>query len=277
MVYGRLLDAIACPCQSRRRLMTGGSTVGFMDKPNFKETAESVLRELPSVVGAFVREDAYGHPREIHLLIQPGPEPRHFARDVKDLLEERLGIPIDQRIISIAQLARDPAAEPAAETVRAGMRQAAPAPAAPRPRLRFLGSQTRVIAGRVIVRVELERGEQHFVGEAEDLETGGGRLRAGARAALHAATVACGGRLRLELDAASVVRASDRSYVLVSTTASAAYFGRRPLALAGAQELDEAAETAGALAALKATNRIVSLILGTSESDALPPRRVRRR
>jgi hypothetical protein len=248
-----------------------------MDKPSFKETAESVLRELPSVVGAFVREDAYGHPREIHLLIQPGPEPRHFARDVKDLLEERLGIPIDQRIISIAQLARDPATETAPEAAPATP-EPAPAPAEGRARLRFLGSQGRVTSGRVTIRVGLGRADERFVGEAEDVESAGGRLRAGARAALNAATVACRGKLRLELDYASLVRASDRNYVLVSTTASSAYFGRRPLALAGAQELDDDVESSGALAALKSANRIISLMLGMSDTQARTPRtRSRRR
>ena len=35
-----------------------------------KAEAEAVLRELPSVLGAFVREDVYGHPREVHLLVK---------------------------------------------------------------------------------------------------------------------------------------------------------------------------------------------------------------
>jgi hypothetical protein len=229
-------------------------------------------------VGAFVREDAYGHPREIHLLIQPGPEPRHFARDVKDLLEERLGIPIDQRIISIAQLARDPAAEPAPEAAAVAPAEPTPAPAERRPRLRFLGSQGRVTGGRVTIRVELGRDDERYIGEAEDVESAGGRVRAGARAALNAATVACRGKLRLEMDHASVVRASDRSYVLVSTTASSAHFGRRPLALAGAQELDDDVETSGALAALKSANRVISLMMDMTETQARTPKtRSRRR
>src|SRR5512135_3185888 len=83
-----------------------------MDKIRTKEAAEATLRELPSVIGAFVREDIYGHPREVHLLVKPGPNVRHLARDVRDLLEERLQVPVDQRIISIAQVTADPA-EPA--------------------------------------------------------------------------------------------------------------------------------------------------------------------
>lgn len=99
-----------------------------MDRTATKDAAEALLRELPSVLGAYVLEDVYGHPREIHVLIAAGPSVRHFARDVRDMLEERLGVPVDQRVISIAQLAGDPVDEaralpeppsPAAEAERA--------------------------------------------------------------------------------------------------------------------------------------------------------------
>jgi AraC-like DNA-binding protein len=76
-----------------------------VEKVHTKEAAEALLRELPSVLGAFVREDINGHPREIHLLVGPGPSVKLLAQDVRDLLEERLEVPIDHRIISIAQLA----------------------------------------------------------------------------------------------------------------------------------------------------------------------------
>src|SRR5688572_16103468 len=69
-----------------------------------KAEAEAVLRELPSVLGAFVREDVHGHPREVHLLVKAGTAPRDLARDVRDMLEEKLGVPVDQRVISIAQV-----------------------------------------------------------------------------------------------------------------------------------------------------------------------------
>ncbi|MFW6330907.1 MAG: hypothetical protein ACOC3J_04205, partial [Gemmatimonadota bacterium] len=79
-----------------------------MKRISSKATAEAALREIPSVLGAYVSEDADGHPREVHLLVRSGPDPAGLARDIRGLLEERLGIPIDQRVISIAQLARDP-------------------------------------------------------------------------------------------------------------------------------------------------------------------------
>lgn len=254
-----------------------------------KEAAEAALRELPSVVGAFVKEDVYGHPREIHLLIRPGPDPRYLAHDVRDLLEERLGIPVDQRVISIAQLAaaqtdanalpepdpdatepatgaRDAAAEPAPTGAQpAGSPPADPAarerPRDSDPRLRFLGVETQARDARVLVRARLRSGGQELQGEAVELEAASGRARAGAAAALQAISGAANLQGRFELENASVVRVEDREYVLASILASSPYLGRRPLALAGAQPIEVDVESAAALAALKAVNRVVSLML----------------
>jgi hypothetical protein len=262
-----------------------------MAKGEMKEAAEAALRELPSVVGAFVKEDVYGHPREIHLLIRPGPDPRYLAHDVRDLLEERLGIPVDQRVISIAQLAAGPpfqeetgepepagsaddepaASVPAPEPapppqVSVAAPLAAP-PAAPgrppeiAPRLRFLGVETQARDARVTVRARLQAGTQELYGEAVDLEAASGRARAGAAAALQAVSGAANLQGRFELENASVIRIEDREYVLVSAFASSPYLGRRPVALAGAQQVELDVESAAALAALKAVNRVLALML----------------
>ncbi|HSJ15475.1 MAG TPA: hypothetical protein VK939_13720 [Longimicrobiales bacterium] len=265
-----------------------------MPKRETKEAAEAVLRELPSVLGAFVREDVYGHPREVHLLVKPGPDPRHLARDIRDLLEERLGVPVDQRVISIAQLAPgaerpplvrpnpdvsrggpvDPASRPADAGGTAGASAqppTSPAPAAPptstarpaatEPRLRFIGVETQVRDARVLVRARLQAGERVLHGEAVELEATNGRARAGAAAALQAVTAAADKHGRFELENASVVRVLEREYVLVSALASSPYLGRRPLPLCGAQLVDVDVESAAALGALKAVNRILALML----------------
>jgi hypothetical protein len=256
-----------------------------MARGEMKEAAEAALRELPSVVGAFVTEDVYGHPREIHLLIRPGPDPRYLAHDVRDLLEEKLGIPVDQRVISIAQLAatvpppeavakvepddedQEQPARPEQPTVGAGA-AAPPVPATvaepardTAPRLRFLGIETQARDARVIVRARLRAGAQELYGESVDLEAASGRARAGAAAALQAVSGAANLQGRFELENASVIRVEDREYVLVSAFASSPYLGRRPLSLAGAQEVEVDVESAAALAALKAVNRVLSLML----------------
>lgn len=248
-----------------------------MRGPGTKEAAEAILRELPSVVGAFVREDVNGNPREIHLLVLPGQEPRHFARDIRSLLEERLGVGIDQRIISIAQLARDPTTEPTREgVVEEAISRDEPVPG-PR-RIRFVGCDSEVTAGRIMVRVELRDGDDLYSGEASELEAGSGRLRAGAAAALQAASAACAGRARFALDGAAHVHAGDRTYALISCTVTSSTLGRRAVALNGAQQLDDEPETAAALAALKAANRVLGLVrvMGAEEAPQ-PVARVRRR
>jgi len=270
-----------------------------MEKPGTKEAAESVLRELPSVVGAFVREDAYGNPREIHLLIKAGPKAAHFARDIKDLLEERLGIPIDQRIISIAQLAGDSVGvsgvalspdAPVDVRTSAAERGAAPAPgsaggeaergagADSRARLQFLSAENETADGRVVVRVKLAWEDSEYVGEAVELEAGSGHCRAGATAALRAANAACDGRAHFELEAATVVRALDRRYAMVTALASSPALGRQPLMLSGAKPVEELEplETAAVLATLKAVNRVLGLIIRMAPGGGSPPRRGRR-
>lgn len=238
-----------------------------MDSNGLKTVAESVLREMPFVVGAFVQPDAFGQPREIHLLIRPGPKPREFAQDVKTLLETRLRLSIDQRIISIAQLAEESApAPPPAEEPQA---PAEPVPAA---RLRLENVESRVDGGRVTVAVSLEHEGESLRGEATEFEAEEGRARAGARATLEALNARLDGRGRFGLDFAARVETLDRRYVLVSLVASGRRLGRRPAALAGAHPIEEPEETAAALAALKAANRALELLLAEEEAPTRRPR-----
>jgi hypothetical protein len=237
-----------------------GGIVTRMSRTNTKETAEALLRELPSVVGAFVREDLNGHPREVHLLVGPGPNPRHLARDVRDLLEERLGLPVDQRIISIAQLAVSAEQLALDQAAPATPALVTPLPVAPAgdPRLRFQSLETQTREGTVVVRVRLEHGARVITGEGVEVDVGVARLRAAASAALHAAAIACDQRMRFQLDGATPVRALGRNYVLVTVLASSPMIGRKPALLAGAQPMDEEPDQAAALAALMAVNRVVA-------------------
>src|SRR5688572_3583564 len=234
-----------------------------------KETAEAVLLTLPSVLGACVREDVNGHPREVHLLVGPGPNVRNLARDVRDLLEEKLRVPVDQRVISIAQLSsralvpseaadRETAVVSTALTVQRS---------APNYRVFFQGLETSVQGSRVLVRVRVRWAGQEHLGEATEVDAGHGRVRAAASAALRAATAACNSMVRLELDAATVVTALDREYVIVAVLAASTFIGRKPLTLSGAQPVEpDDAPTAAAFAALKAVNRVLELGLKAGES-----------
>lgn len=233
-----------------------------MAKTHTKEAAEALLRELPSVVGAYVKEDINGHPREVHLLIGPGPNARHLARDVRDLLEERLAVPIDQRVISIAQLTI-PAEDLGTELHELSGVTATepPEPEPPETRLRFETLQTQTREGTVLVRVRLLHGDRTVTGEAVELDVGLARLRAAATAALNAASQACGQRMRFQLDGVTPTRAFGREYILATVLASSPMIGRRPIQLSGAQPLGDDPDHAAALAALMAINRVISLAL----------------
>jgi hypothetical protein len=317
-----------------------------MTRQGTKEAAEAALRELPSVIGAFVREDVHGNPREVHLLVRAGPNPRHLAYDIRGLLEERLGVPIDQRVISIAQLATDrvpgpllaeaaglaaaaqaeaaglgaavqPAAAPApaadsppaatdgAEAAAAAAAPtaapaAAPAAACPPPpaaahasasarpptaaaeepaprRVRFAGVTTESMDQRARTRVAIEFEGTVFSGEAAGLDTVVARARAAATATLQAVGSACTGAARFEVEHIALLDVFQREYVVVAVLASSPYLGRTPLSLVGAQPVELDAESAAALAALKALNRTLSLLLAGDAGAALAvqPRRGR--
>lgn len=250
-----------------------------MAREGTKEAAEAVLRELPSVIGAFVREDVHGHPREVHLLVRAGPNPRHLAYDVRDLLEERLGIPVDQRVISIAQLApgrqpgpmlsRKAGLEPApALPVEPEPRpepEAEPEPTPPEARVRFASIAISAMDKRVRIRVALDLAEKEYAAEEWGLDSAPARLRTAAAATLQAVDATCVGRARFEVEHVSLVHAFERDYVLVTAMVSSPFLGRKPIPLVGAQPVEMDAESAAALAALKAVNRTLSLVLGLAE------------
>lgn len=226
-----------------------------MERIHTKEAAEAVLRELPSVLGAFVREDINGHPREVHLLVSPGPNVKLLAQDVRDLLEERLGVPVDQRVISIAQLAED-----LADFGDASIEELTE-PVAAEDRTRFVGVEAAVRNQRVHVTARLQHGEEVFDGEAVELDVGAGRARAAVAATLKAASRAAREQFRLEIDAVSMARAFDRDYVVVSIISGAPRFGRGIVHLTGAQPVEHDIESAAALATLKAVNRLLAKVL----------------
>jgi hypothetical protein len=80
---------------------------------------------------------------------------------------------------------------------------------------------------------------------------------------------------RFGLEFATTIDAFGRRYILVSATASSPRFGRRSIQVAGAQPIDEEVETAAALAALKAINRLLQFALGRPDRAGRPGQGVR--
>jgi hypothetical protein len=224
-----------------------------------KEIAESLLRELPGVVGAFVQADGTGNPREIHLLIKAGPRPREFAQQVKTVLEAQLRIPIDQRIVSIAQLA--------AEKPPHRFNAPAPTPVSspgdmPLARLRLQGVDAEVRGNYVTVHVRIEHESREIVCQATEVEAGEGRARAAGVATVEAVNRIAGDHARFGLDFAAPVHAVGQAYALASVIVTSPHLGRRPVTVSGAHRVEDDIETATALSVLKATNRLLGFVRG---------------
>src|SRR3990170_4666342 len=103
---------------------------------------ERLLRSLAGIVSARVISDPLGRGEEIHVLASDRLHPKQVVRNVESALSAGLGIVIDRRVVSVAQVRADeyraslkleaePAARPAFESPPAAHSRApADAPAA---------------------------------------------------------------------------------------------------------------------------------------------------
>ncbi len=223
---------------------------------------ERLLCSLAGVVSARVVANPLGRLDEIHILASPLFSPKQIVRNVESALSAGLGIVIDRRIVSVAQIRRD-ALEPTitgleeataeAEAMPASVSEAAAPLGAPSsPRLVFVGYDA---AGRTNeeaeCRVTIRREGSEFTGLGTGAGTTSGRALAGARAAFAALSSAQFGE-RLGLESATTVESNGRQFVLV---AARALEGRVAVPLTGVARLTRSPEEAAILAALQATNR----------------------
>lgn len=65
---------------------------------------ESIIRQLRNVIGARVVNDASGMIQEIHILSDGTRPPKQVVRDVESALQARLGIALDHKKVSVAQV-----------------------------------------------------------------------------------------------------------------------------------------------------------------------------
>jgi hypothetical protein len=80
-------------------------------QPTTEARAERLLAALAGVVSARAVADEFGRLSEIHVLASPDLHPKQIVRNVESALSAGLGVIVDRRIISVAQL-RQSAAEP---------------------------------------------------------------------------------------------------------------------------------------------------------------------
>lgn len=226
--------------------------------------AERLLGALAGVVSAHVVADAAGEIVEIHILASSDLHPKQMVRNVESALSAGLGLTIDRRIVSVAQLRTDVDAngQGPAGRGRGESRDAEdpgrehrwlhglPGGDAER-RLEFVRYESRRDAERCLCQVVFRDGAREVAGSGSGPDTRAGRSEAAARAVFDGIGKARPD-LQVELEAAAISSNRGQSFVVV---AAHAVLQRNPVRLAGAAPLSRSPEEAAILAALQAANR----------------------
>lgn len=232
-----------------------------------EEDAEQLLGALAGVVSAHIITNDAGEMVEIHILATPELHPKQVVRNVESALSAGLGIQVDRRIVSVAQIRTEIAHE------RPSQRSAAPGGVAAAlqdkaglaatddevpledgpsaDRLEYVRYEARRDAERCACQVILRSKDGEVTGSGEGPDTAAGRAEAAARA-VFAAIAAARPDLRLELEGATISSSRGRSFVIISAHA---VLDRTTISLAGAAVLSRSPEEAAILAALQASNR----------------------
>lgn len=137
----------------------------------------SLLAKLPGVYAANVLPDETEAVREIHIVASSARNPKQISRDVQSALLAAFDLPIDHRIISIAQLGEDPFGDEKPPRSAGAQGEL---------RLQCAGVQSGVEGDDYHVRVRLRAGERDFSGEAACRSTPAQRARAMVYATLNA-------------------------------------------------------------------------------------------
>lgn len=216
---------------------------------------ERLLCSLAGVVSARVVANPFGRLDEIHVLATPLHTPKQVVRNVESALAAGLGIIVDRRIVSVAQI-RQEAIEPLFADETFGLIGEASG-----------GAEIEPSAGKRIVfvrwdahnrpsadaecRVTVRRGERTYSGAGTAGTSLQGRALAAARA-VFAALAEARDQDDLVLEDASIVEALGRTFVMVT---AAAVKGRHTQPLTGVAALERSPEEAAILASFQATNR----------------------
>lgn len=219
-----------------------------LSPPPSQVQIERLLGSLAGVVSARVLLDYEGRIRELHVLATPDLHPKQVVRNVESALSAGLGVEVDRRVVSVAQI----------EGTAAG---AGPGPEEAEPEATLETDASRIVlvgfdssrasAQRARCTVTLERDGVRYSGEADGADTPQGRAEAAAEAVLRAVE-AMPGSASFGFEGARVVESDGRRFVLV---AAHVMERRPPLPLSGAALLERTPEEAGIMAALQATNR----------------------
>nr|MBO2494735.1 hypothetical protein [Clostridia bacterium] len=138
------------------------------------EEYESFLNKIPGVISSKIVLNQEGNIVELHILANIERNPKQIARDVQSALMAKYGIPIDHKVISIAQTQDG-------KLCRIN------------PRLVIKSVSISIEDSRVEARVVLTKDDKTFEGTARGLNFTQGRFRALAEATLNAIQQFLGG------------------------------------------------------------------------------------
>lgn len=210
---------------------------------------ERLLCSLAGVVSARVVANPLGRLDEIHVLASPLFSPKQIVRNVESALSAGLGIVVDRRIISVAQIRRD-ALEQVTLPVDPEPTTSLSAPSSPR--LIFVDYDLETETNNEArCSVTIRRNGASYRGSGAGPSTRLGRASAGARAVFDALRDA-GENGRMGFEAAEIVDANGRQWVLVAANV---VDGRETVSLTGIAPVGHSPEEAAIFAALQATNR----------------------
>lgn len=131
---------------------------------------EQTIRRLRDVVSARIVADASGELEEVHVLVNSSRNPKLISRDVESALMSELGIRVDHRKISIAQMRGESTSALAVD------------------RLKLVNLAFTVDRRRAEARVTLGRNDEIYAGAAAAPAREHDRLRLAAEAAADAVT-----------------------------------------------------------------------------------------
>jgi hypothetical protein len=233
----------------------------LIDSPMYPESEiEGLIAALRGVLAARVTLGAHGDIEEIHVLAAEQLHPKQIVRNIESALSAGLGIAVDRRLISVAQVRADdadayvpgdalPLQVPQSSTQDAAV-SARDANIAVR--YVFVGYDARTQPDlEAACRVTIRRGDEVISGSGSGPSTQLGRAQAAARAVFSAISAARQDQ-SLGLEGVTLVESHGRGFVLVAASATS---GRDALPLTGAASLHRSPEEAAILASLQATNR----------------------
>ena len=217
--------------------------------------AQRLLSALGGIVSARAVADDSGRLAEIHVLASPEFHPKQIVRNIESALSAGLGVVVDRRIISVAQLRSDADTPFAARSKPVTPRNTAAATKQPR-RVVYVQYDAKASAPMDShCRVVLMRGDEQLTGTATGVNTAQGRADAAARAVLQA--LQSGGGMRgVGLEGTALIQAHGRTYILVAVRLVT---GRHTRSLTGIASLNRSPEEAAIFAALQATNRLAEI------------------